>query len=282
MILFLYWSKLSEYACYQLFFTFWYPADDELEQLKRKNKELEVNLSFYKQMYETGHCAPLEETKSTSTLLNEIAPSSVKWDMLLQSGIMPSFLFFLETCRSLQSDISSIPNAEKDSTSLLANKSIQDNSSPINEGLATLIWGNYFAALTQLMNQGKSTREYTFLVFPVIKENLPDHRRNLKCDYTLIKFHNSRTLIVCELKIVVGVELTSSDKDGLAQLLYEVKLASDADPAHNTILAIYASHNVAHILRVKTNTIPYTILMYQKIVLNESSDVVSLLKSLLD
>lgn len=51
-------------------FYFWYHAD-ELDKLKKKNKELERDLSFYRQMY-TNYCAPLEESSSTSTLLNDL------------------------------------------------------------------------------------------------------------------------------------------------------------------------------------------------------------------
>lgn len=170
---------------------------DELETLKRKYKELEVNCSFYKQMYQ-NHCAPLEECESTSTLLNEVAPSSVKWDNLVQSDITQPFLSFLEVCRSFPC-ITSIPNRETGSAAVMVNKSIHENGTPINEGFATLIWGNYFARLTELMNSGKPSREYTFLVFPVIKEKHLDHRHDLKCDYSLIRFRNSKTLIVCEL-----------------------------------------------------------------------------------
>lgn len=80
----------------------------------------------------------------------------------------------------------------------------------------------------------------------------------------------------------MGVELTTSDRDGLAQLLYEVKLVSDSEPTNNKLCAIYASHNVAHIFQIETCTLPYSIKKYQKIVLEQSSDIISFLKTLID
>lgn len=96
----------------------------------------------------------------------------------------------------------------------------------MNEGYPTLLWGNDFA-LSQNLNKGLSDITYTFEVFPVIKEDEKDHRDDFKCDFTLMKLKNWQTIIVCELKLSVGLTLSKSDMEGLAQLFYEIKLVVD-------------------------------------------------------
>lgn len=124
---------------------------------------------------------------------------------------------------------------------------------------------------------------YLFFVLPVIFANQDDHRHDLKADYTIVQLKNHVTYVVCELKLVAGFNLSYSDKNAIAQLVYETKLISDKE-SPGVFIAIYASCDVAHFFHIDTRSVPFQILGYSRLIKSDGAiitdHILSLLKKL--
>lgn len=185
---------------------------DYVKKLQEELLHLKRESFFYKQMFNMQQ--PTGDKPAANELLNKVAPSSIQWTWLEEANLVPSFQIFLTTVRAaLQTNVSAesaISVSSQPTEIETANKYITKYSSPTNEGFPTLLWGNDFAALTHKLNE-KSLPEmiYSFEVYPVMCEDPDDHWHDFKADFNFIlKLKtNSRTLIICELKLTVSLQL---------------------------------------------------------------------------
>ena len=87
---------------------------------------------------------------------------------------------------------------------------------------------------------------YRFTIFPIIFPVEKDHRRDKKSDFVVLKIVNKRTLVIIELKLSVGTDITGGDKDNISQLLYEAYLVCKKESKYQKLLCTYANQSHWH------------------------------------
>lgn len=88
---------------------------------------------------------------------------------------------------------------------------------------------------------------YSFEIFPIVYKCADNHRKDKRSDYVILKLRNKRTIVVVELKTLVGTQLTGDDKDAIAQLIYEGYLVCHDEKDHyKSLICVYANHASWH------------------------------------
>lgn len=100
------------------------------------------------------------------------------------------------------------------------NKEICVNTDVTNEGHPTLLCGNLINHIVNDINRSFQNQHVKFEIFPVVAEAV-DKRQNKFADYSIYRIWNDVTYIMIEVKLAVGMVLSSDESDSLAELFLE-------------------------------------------------------------
>ena len=81
---------------------------------------------------------------------------------------------------------------------------IRKNTLPENEGHAILLCGTLLPHIVEELNAKEQL--YRFSIFPVVKEDDDDGRRNKYADFSVLKIKDSLTCVVIEAKLNICSE----------------------------------------------------------------------------
>ena len=225
----------------------------ETEEKEAKRRKIDIDLKLLKE--------------------NNLLPSSARWDVLERGGIVEVWQDFFYRLRSLEITTEELLkgvtpcNLEALQIIKAVNVVIENNSLPENEGYPTILCGNIIAHVANELNGGLAKCNYWFRILPVILPHPENHRRDKKADYVLVKIQNKRSLVICELKLMVPCAVTSENHKELAQLFLEAYYCHQHDSSkgmeYEQLLCILGSHEHWHFFLVDVR-IPLKVITYYK------------------
>ena len=226
----------------------------ETEEKEAKRRKIDIDLKLLKE--------------------NNLLPSSARWDVLERGGIVEVWQDFFYCLRSLEITTEELLkgvtpcNLKALQMIKAVNGVIENNSLPENVGYPTILCGNIIAHVANELNGGLAKCNYWFRILPVILPHPENHRRDKKADYVLVKIQNKRSLVICELKLMVPGAVTSENHKELAQLFLEAYYCHQHDSSkgmkYEQLLCILASHEHWHFFLVDVRRIPLKVITYYK------------------
>ena len=152
-----------------------------------------------------------------------LRPSSCTWSILENAGIVPKYRDFYSQLQAVNNkdEISLCPICPEHLQSLMHILMIMiDNTIAENEGFTQSNSVPVIAIIVQILNELVNHRKYRYHVYPETMLHT-DRRENKKSDVSIIRIYNSRTFVLVQCKLSVGIDLNPANISPVAQLFLE-------------------------------------------------------------
>ena len=200
-----------------------------------------------------------------SALLQDISPSAVKWDDLVDKSLAPRFRFMLD---ELQKADKPVPDDELPTCCkgfCRCKKNLVKYVSADTEGYAVVLAVPVLAHILEELNHGYEDPRYKCHVTPVVKQ-YDDQRKNKKTDYFICRVQNERIRLVIELKSTIGAAITGGSKKFLAQLVLEVYYAIEKNFSNDDVIGVLSDCSCWHFFHLDCKRSPLAVTRYVSLV----------------
>ena len=141
-----------------------------------------------------------------------------------------------------------------------------ENTIPQNEGYPQVMATAPVAGIVHYLNDKVGKKMYRYQIYPAVTDK-GDRRETKRSDVSIIRILDSRTFVIIQCKLNVGLTFTATNVDPLAQLFLEAVYSSQKEGSHyEEILCILTNWTVWHCFKMNVAHTPLMVKNYVKVV----------------